>query len=550
MKAKSRNRKQEEKRSPLSSIPPPQPKEEQSETAMQRRNRKKQEERWDKLARLASKVAMEQTKDMTSSPPSIVDTKNRSSDSISELVAPFLRNKSYETITDLMQVNITLYGLYGIVGVKEQTNKRRTRPNKREWRKKAMQKSIKPSGMGPSQDLTESVESFDLSVSDLNVPVTAVVSCRRNASSSVTMMETFLPSSPLKFISNPDIKANRYKARWIEEDGTDKDFSETDLFTLKLLKAMKRECYRPGVQIQDVCNYANETVDLQVYIGRGTSLIHVGVASLVITGDEEGEVIINIPAKPIDTPQQDVLENGHRGTRKKGMWKPVFPNNPNKHFSLGQNAFLRVGVRVSPYQKLESPRKTEAVRENKFSKSRTKAGNIIVELEDENSLIAKLLGANGGDTIDDRQCNNNVEEANHKVEPLSPKVNTIGCCNSPWHMVSDVFPFLGHVIEKKRCQRHETKISSNQKPEEAVILPSSFLSSVSESTDLSSIDITSATANSEQDYEYVGPENKEAEKATNLDHNKKMELAQDKNDALKKDVGFDSSRYRRAGKLI
>jgi hypothetical protein len=158
-----------------------------------------------------------------------------------------------------------------------------------------------------------------------------------------------------------------------------------DACTFKFIRTMKRESFRPGLSIDDIQCYANQTIDLKVHLGHRHDMLPLGVASLVVTGDEEGENVIKIPvreASATDVPlSAKTRSTGLRGKNKKAN-RASFSYDPEYVYSLDANATLRVGVRVVPLS-------TTSTDENSVDIPCTQTATFI-ELEDDAMLTAHL----------------------------------------------------------------------------------------------------------------------------------------------------------------
>ena len=101
---------------------------------------------------------------------------------------------------------------------------------------------------------------------------------------------------------------------------------------------MKESNFGPGGK------YEHETVEVLISLCRGTELIRIGSAHLVLSGEEEGEVKMNLPTKQLErkTASKQKLKAKPRKANKYGY----FSNDFSRRYFLNENATLRVGVRV------------------------------------------------------------------------------------------------------------------------------------------------------------------------------------------------------------
>jgi hypothetical protein len=363
-------------------------------------------------------------------------------ESVKRLAVPVLLDADEAAAFDLMEVQLTVYGLTGVVASrKEGRNSNRRKPN-RFFSKRQQPPTTQPTttstststleaasaSIGTSQSLT-SHESYEMPADD-GVPVTAVVSFQRNAISSTTSLETFLPSQPL--VASSSIRPGssyRYQASWmrrmagneIRATSSKSSESDKDACTFKVIRTMRRENYRPGLSIEDVSNYTYETVDLNVLVGHRQDLVSLGVASLVITGEEEGEHVMKIPVRQS---AQKVQHNKGSGKGKgKGSSVTYFPHDPEWRYSLEENATLCVGVRVVPLPSVGSsshsrdennscadaaaappPARHHHPQQRPKTKSKKKSNDaaatsndVIIEVNDEAMLLAQLCRTDDSD---------------------------------------------------------------------------------------------------------------------------------------------------------
>jgi hypothetical protein len=245
-------------------------------------------------------------------------------------------------VFELMNIRIVVYGLTGVMCEKELVKKKRF--GKKENAVSAMPGSVpgNTGAMGPS---TSSISSADvLSLNEIDclenqsIPTTAVVSCQKNAISSQTALETFLPSMPLHRPVAAFVNKVRYVASWPSEQSSLRIDDGVDLSSFKVIRCMKQAVFIPGAGVGS--NYVHETIELGINLSRGTEMIRLGTASLIVGGEEEGEVSMNVPAKPFATKSK-------KFTKKKNKYG-YFSNDPLRRYYLDENAAVRVGVQVIP----------------------------------------------------------------------------------------------------------------------------------------------------------------------------------------------------------
>jgi hypothetical protein len=347
---------------------------------------------------------------------------------------------------DLMNIHITVYALSGIMCRVENSRKRGVAKALRglegKKRLKGREKSSKPK--------------------EMNTPATAVVSCRRNISSSGTAIETFLPSQSLRKPSLASDHSSKQTAIWNSSEITRAVSFDTKeqarCTTFSITRVMQRQSFRPDEKISQIANYLPETIDLNVGVCRGKDIIPLAVASVAVTGEEEGETIISAPVKPTSLKQgkRKLFKSGSKSTKKRNQ--ASFSSDPEYSYSLEENAILRVGVRVSPYQgeDIHSLAKKETLDD-------TLAGmfeeNVVLELNDENSLLEQLKKT-GAESVE---------------VPMAPQsiLSRIFC--GAVEMCSE--NGILYAIEEERQEER-----TFSKKTAAEVLPLSLMSSVSEST--------------------------------------------------------------------
>jgi hypothetical protein len=113
---------------------------------------------------------------------------------------------------------------------------------------------------------------------------------------------------------------------------------------------MQQEAFVPGESRPGaVCNYVHETIELHLSLSRGTELVPLGTASIVVSGEEEGEIQMHVPAKPILHKSKNLNPKRLKSKFKTNPNKyGYFSGDPTNRFYLGENATLRIGVQVIP----------------------------------------------------------------------------------------------------------------------------------------------------------------------------------------------------------
>lgn len=243
---------------------------------------------------------------------------------------------------DLMNVTVVIYSLSGLICEKETVTSRSAKFERR-GKLSGMKLDLSSSRFAGSTFTSHEPYLPDSSstMDDAGVPTTAVISYRKNAYSSQTSLETFLPSVPLNRPTDTTGSTCRYQASWPSElSSLEMDDSALARSSFKLTRCMKQGGYVPGSRIGS--NYVPETLELRINLSRGTELLRLGTATFVISGDEEGEVQMLIPARG--------FEQTKKIKRKKIKANPnlygYFSGDLTRRFFLDENSTLRVGIRV------------------------------------------------------------------------------------------------------------------------------------------------------------------------------------------------------------
>jgi hypothetical protein len=302
---------------------------------------------------------------------------------------------------ELMHVSVVVYGIAGIVCQKEPVKKKRS--SKFKTKKNGDVEGKGSSIKGSSESTTFSTDVSATEEGDFidnpNAPTTAVVSFRKNAISSQHYLETFLPSVPLKMPSVCSGMKSRYNASWPSEQSTlVKDENAIERSSFKLIRCMQQESFvAGGIQAAGVPNYVHETVELRINLSRGTDLVPLGTASLVISGEEEGEILMNIPAKPFRQKSKNIRPKRFKSNKPKSKNNKhgYFTSDPTRQFSL-EHATLRVSVQVISQDTLNVAEEREK-QDTGLKQMLKKIGNEDLQRGDENpyknSSLAKLKTA-------------------------------------------------------------------------------------------------------------------------------------------------------------
>jgi hypothetical protein len=266
-----------------------------------------------------------------------------------------------ESEFELMHVTVTIHGLTGLLSDRSSIKRR------------AMH-VLTPRSKKSHDIFTEGTASSSLSSSSLKtrsyadmgkIPTLVVATFGRNVTSSDTSIKTHLPSQPLGQATSSFGSVNRYVAQWQQPKPTvlleEGEMDGTSSFTF--LRVMMRETIELGEEVQAnsaSSKYVHETIDIEINLLRGQEIIPIGIASLAITGDEEGTIQMSLPAKPlVFKGKKAVLSNsaylkkGGKGIFKKKLKRASFPSDPNRTFFLDENAILSVSVKSTPQEAID-----------------------------------------------------------------------------------------------------------------------------------------------------------------------------------------------------
>ncbi|CAJ1954306.1 unnamed protein product [Cylindrotheca closterium] len=299
-----------------------------------------------------------------------------------------------QTKHDIVDTTIVIYGLSGIMCEKEieepkasksmfGRNKSKGLPPAATFQTRSMD-----SKNWSSSTLSSSVGSEDgglFAESDSN-PVTALVSITTSYSAHNMDYETFLPSIPLHCPSINDL-TGRYTALWpaFMEGEAAKDQS-----SFNIVRTMQESRDENGKGHLD-SKYMHETVELSLSLSMGTELIPLGTAAIVISGEEEIEVKMNVPARASEQKQ-------HRKHKKKSKTKcfnkdGYFSSDLTKRYFLEENATLRIGVQViteKAKKKLEKEQRKQDKIEEKIKQKKWLLEQAEKQREEEANRLKEL----------------------------------------------------------------------------------------------------------------------------------------------------------------
>jgi hypothetical protein len=294
---------------------------------------------------------------------------------------------------DLMHIRITLFGLTGIL----------------------VDKKDDLSGKAKRDSCAEGSSASTISEDTLplgDTPVYAVVTHKRNVTSSATSIASHLPSNPLESSLCSFGNSHRYAASWPAQNSSlimneHDECTPFDQSSLIMERVMMREPY------DRLSNFVHETVHLEINLKRGSEIIPLGVASLVISGDEEGPLTMNIPTKAIRLKGKKIVVADSLSTnkKKKGFFskhsiKPSFPSDKSVEYTLDENAALRISLQVIPHSSMKETeaakiRRSEAIRrkreQQKYREEMIRKKNQEKKLA--NAAAALLKDANQSNSI-------------------------------------------------------------------------------------------------------------------------------------------------------
>ena len=380
---------------------------------------------------------------------------------------------------DLMNIEITIYSLSGIVcrGCKKKVRKEGKR------RKKAS-----------SKNGTDMIGDKEPTLIPTMIPTTAVVSCRRNILSSGTSIETFLPSQSIGRSSLASDQILRQTAVWRYADGTscDTDTEEDSrCTTFAMSRVMKRQSFDPLKKAPEISNYVPETIEINVGLLRGREKISLAEASIVVTGEEENDTLLSVPVKALSKAKSKLSFLRPKNKERKRK-EAIFALDAGVSYELEENAILRVGVKTSPVTFTgagEGQGSNVCTQETKtlddILAGMFDENNMILELDDENSLLRQFISTPSGRSPRSRQVpNSDVHKKRMAVAQESSGSFAEFLCGAMAFICED--SALDPVPESKEDsdqsnEEGKATIERNKKTS-ALVLPLSLMSSVSEST--------------------------------------------------------------------
>jgi len=251
---------------------------------------------------------------------------------------------------ELMNVTVVIYRVTGIVCEQVSPPKRRSKFGNRD---KGEASKVGGSTMGDLNSAMATDTDESCSTSDHTWPTTtAVVSYRKKTYSSQTSLETFLPSIPISTPSRYSGMEYRFLASWPSEQPVI-DESAIARSSVVVARCMKQETYVPGVTMGS--NYVHEAIELKVHLSRGTEILRLGTATVVVNGEEEGERMIVIPVQPTES----MTKYGKKRPKAKLKKYGYFSKDKSRRYYLDENAAIKVGVRIFPQASVEEKERNE-----------------------------------------------------------------------------------------------------------------------------------------------------------------------------------------------
>jgi len=207
--------------------------------------------------------------------------------------------------------------------------------------------------------LPDKTQSISSSILVGKVPVTAVISCFKSVSGNKEIA-THIPSlplvTPIKSISK---KAHKYIVRWPVDYNTMGDA----LSTFRYKRLMKKESLSNDQGNNPYSyGYMAEEIELNICLMRGSDMITLGSANLVVTGEEIEEITVDLPinvskgAAKRDKKARSPSPLRRNGSKifniTKGGTKTIkaqsFPGDSRRKYKLSEHSMVRLRVKVTP----------------------------------------------------------------------------------------------------------------------------------------------------------------------------------------------------------
>ena len=205
-----------------------------------------------------------------------------------------------ESEFDLMHVRVTVHALTGLLSEKDRVKPKNViRTLKTPKGKKKDEPAISDESLTSS--LSSTTGAGSTFIKSNKTPTFAIASFGRNVTSSQTSIKTHLPSLPLGTPTSSFGFVYRYMAQWqepkpafLQKEGESVDNQSSFTF----LRVMMREPLSLSGELQgantSASKYVHETLNIEINLSRGKEIIPLGIATLAISGDEEGPQQMNI----------------------------------------------------------------------------------------------------------------------------------------------------------------------------------------------------------------------------------------------------------------
>jgi len=275
----------------------------------------------------------------------------------------------------MMDVSVKVLGLSGITSEAVKTKKGKHHRNSNGGMNGGSSHGGPPRNRSSSRNnVVASSSSGENSESD--IPVTAVASFFKNVTSNKTSIGTHLPSLALGIPTSSFGNTSRYMASWPSPGSGGVGGGSGKSSSFKFSRVMKRHAVDGSWDGEDDIAegagggngvFMHETMDILVGLARGSDMIPLGVATLVITGEEMGEVQVNLPVKTGSNALSGMM-NAINLKKKKGSKKgskskifqalakgaknskkgAFFKVAPGARYRLDDTAALRLVVKAQP----------------------------------------------------------------------------------------------------------------------------------------------------------------------------------------------------------
>ena len=266
--------------------------------------------------------------------------------------SPRCLNEDSTKTFELMNIKIVVYAVSGIMCENELLSRKRFGKSSKNTSKKIEGGTSKAKGLSGS-----TISSIDMSTSDDEAFVksegavtTAVVSFEKDASGIRPPLEMFIPSLPLNSPTSSLNANSQFSASWPSAQSSLANESAIERSSFNLTRHMQQGTYVPGAGIAS--NYVHQALELRISLCRGTELIRLGTASLVITGEEEGEVQMKITTTPI-LHRNKKRNGGILKSNVKSNKYGYFSTDLTRRYYLDKNAMVTVGVQAIPQNTLK-----------------------------------------------------------------------------------------------------------------------------------------------------------------------------------------------------